>query len=258
MGKIIAIANQKGGVGKTTTTINLGSALAHFGKKVLLIDLDEQANATIGLGFSQELLDYTSYDLLVSDLEARELIYHTQDRNLDIIPGSERLINLAIDLFKIDNKELILQIKLNLLKKNYDYILIDCAPSLGIALENALFAADSVIIPVECEYFAYEALPLMINKIHQVQTFKNKKNQKLTIEGVLLTKLDNRNIFGYKIIDKVKDLLPTKTFKTIISRSSHLQEAPMQGKSVLKTAFHSRSSREYRELAQEILENNNI
>ena len=256
MGKIIAIVNQKGGVGKTTTAINLGAALAHSGKKVLVIDLDAQANATIGLGFSRELLEYTSFELLASDLKAKELVYQAPNRNIDIIPGSEKLIDLEPALFNVDNKELILQIKLQPLKSKYDYILVDCAPSLGIDVENALFAADSVIIPVECEYFAYEALPLMINKIHQVQTAKNKKNQKLTIEGVLLTKLDNRNIFGYKIIDKVKNLMPTKTFKTIISRSSHLQEAPMRGGSVLKTAFHSRSSREYRELAREILDNN--
>ncbi|HHZ17877.1 MAG TPA: ParA family protein [Acholeplasmataceae bacterium] len=256
MGKIIAIVNQKGGVGKTTTAINLGAALAHSGKKVLLIDLDEQANATIGLGFSRELLEYTSFELLASDIKAEELVYKSTDRNMDIIPGSEKLVNLETALFNVENKELILQGKLKPLAGKYDFILIDCAPSLGVDVENALFAADSVIIPVECEYFAYEALPLMISKIHQVQTVRNKRGQKLTIEGVLLTKLDNRNIFGYKIIDKVKNLMPTKTFNTIISRSSHLQEAPMNGGSVLKTAFHSRASREFRALAQEILNNN--
>ena len=138
MGKIIAIVNQKGGVGKTTTAINLGAALAHSGKKVLLIDLDEQANATIGLGFSRELLEYTSFELLASDIKAEELVYKSTDRNMDIIPGSEKLVNLETALFNVENKELILQGKLKPLAGKYDFILIDCAPSLGVDVENAL------------------------------------------------------------------------------------------------------------------------
>lgn len=256
MGKIIAVANQKGGVGKTTTAINLGAALVTLGKKVLLIDLDEQANATIGLGFSRELIGVSSYDLLVHNFKIEESIYKTNDKFFDIIPSSIKLSNLENELFQEEDKELILYKKMQYIKQDYDYILIDCPPSLGVIIDNALFAADSVLIPVECEYFAYDALTQMVNKINQVQKQKNKIDLLLTIEGVLLTKLDNRNLFGYKIIDKVKDIFPTKTFKTIISRSSHLQEAPMQGKSVLKTAYHSRASKEYRELAQEIAANN--
>lgn len=256
MGKIIAIANQKGGVGKTTTSINLGSALSSGGKKVLLIDLDEQANATIGLGFSRELVDISSYDLLVSKIKIEDSIYKTNDGNFDLIPAATKLSKLESDLYKVNDKELILEKKVEYIKDNYDYILLDCPPSLGVIVDNALFAANSVLIPVECEYLAYDALTQMVSKINQVQSIQNQGGKVLTIEGVLLTKLDNRNVFGYKIVDKVRELFPTKTFKTIISRSSHLQDAPMQGKPVLKTAYHSKSSREYRELAKEIIDNN--
>lgn len=256
MGKVIAIANQKGGVGKTTTSINLGSALSSNGKKVLLIDLDEQANATIGLGFSRELIDISSYDLLVCNIKIEDSIYKTIDSNLDLIPASIKLSKVELDLYEVEKRELILEKKVEYVKDFYDFILIDCPPSLGVTIDNALYAADSVLIPVECEYFAYDALTQMVNKVNQVQSIKNQIGQGLTIEGVLLTKLDNRNIFGYKIADKVRDLFPTKTFKTIISKSSHLQDAPMQGKPVLKTAYHSKSSREYRQLASEIISNN--
>ena len=146
--------------------------------------------------------------------------------------------------------------KVEPIKNSYDYILLDCPPSLGAIIDNALFVSDSVIIPVECEFFAYDALTQMVNKINQVQKAKNKINKSLTIEGVLLTKLDNRNVFGYKIMDKVKSLFPTKTFNTIINRSSHLQEAPMHGKTVIDFAYNSRGSKEYRELAKEIINNN--
>ena len=255
MGLVMAIANQKGGVGKTTTAINLGAALCNEGKKVLLIDLDEQANATIGLGLSRELVEVTSYDLLTSDIEIEDAIYASIEGNYHIIPASINLSTIETMLISEADKNLILAKKIAKVKEEYDYILLDCTQSLGIIIDNALFASDSVVIPVECDFFAYDALTQMVKKINQIQKDKKKTKGILVIEGILLTKLDNRNVFGYKIIDKVKELFPEKTFKTIITRSSHLQEAPMYGKSVLKYAYNSRASKEYRELASEIIQN---
>lgn len=256
MGKIIAIANQKGGVGKTTTTINLGAALAKEKKKTLIIDLDEQANATIGLGILREFVKMSSFDVMVDDIDIIESIYSTTNEYLNIIPSSSKLANIEEKLQNVIDKEQILLKKASKLKNEYDYILLDCPPSLGLIIDNALFLSDSVIIPVECDYFAYDALTQMVQKINQIQKEKNKLSLSLTVEGVLLTKLDNRNLFGYKISEKVKELLPSKTYNTIISRSSHLQEAPMHGKSVLDFAYNSRGSKEYIRLAKEIIENN--
>ncbi|MBO7079474.1 MAG: ParA family protein [Bacilli bacterium] len=256
MGKIIAITNQKGGVGKTTTTLNLAAALANKKYKVLVVDIDPQANATIGLGLSRELIDTTSYDLLTSDIKVNDVIYKNLDSKFEIIPSSIKLVDIYKYLSDKENKEMILYDKLKDVKDLYDFILIDCPPTLGLIVDNALFASDSVIIPVECEYFAYDALTQMVNQINQVQKIKNELNMTLTIEGVLLTKLDNRNLFGYKIVEEVKEMFPNKTFKTIINRSAHLQEAPMHGQTVLQYAFNSKGSKDYRELAKEIIEAN--
>lgn len=253
MSKVIAIANQKGGVGKTTTAVNLASALASEKKRVLLIDLDEQANATISLGFLRELIEKNSFDLLTTNIEITDTIY-SKSKLFDIIPSSNLLAGVEAKI-EASRKEKVLSDKLELVKENYDYIILDCPPSQGIIVDNALFASDSVIIPVECEYFAYEALTQMMNKIRQVQDLKNSEGKELTVEGVLMTKLDNRNLFGYKIIDKVKEQFPEKIFKTVISRSSHLQEAPMHGKSVIEFAHSSRGSKEYKQLALEVISN---
>ena len=256
MGKIIAITNQKGGVGKTTTTLNLAAAFANKKYKVLVVDIDPQANATIGLGLSRELIDTTSYDLLTNDIKVNDVIYKNLDSKFEIIPSSIKLVDIYKYLSDKENKEMILYDKLKDVKDLYDFILIDCPPTLGLIVDNALFASDSVIIPVECEYYAYDALTQMVNQINQVQKIKNELNMTLTIEGVLLTKLDNRNLFGYKIVEEVKEMFPNKTFKTIINRSAHLQEAPMHGQTVLQYAFNSKGSKDYRELAKEIIEAN--
>lgn len=252
MGKVISIVNQKGGVGKTTTTVNLGASLANEKQKVLLIDFDQQANATISLGVNREEIKYDIVDILTSNISVEEVILKTSILSLDIIPASIKLSQIETMLFNTENKSWVLFHRLEEVKNKYDYILIDCPPSLGLIIDNALYASDSVIIPVECGFYAYDALTQMVNKIDEVQ-----KTKKIDIEGILLTKLDNRNTFGYKIVEKVKFMFPQKTFNTIISSSSHIQEAPMYGKSVLQFSYNSRGAKEYRELAKEILGGHN-
>lgn len=249
MGKIISIVNQKGGVGKTTTTVNLGVSLSLESKKILIIDFDQEANATITLGIKREQVQKDIVNFLFDEKITTEHIVPTGVVNVDIICASLRISMLEQMANDIDTKELMLHNKLEEVKNNYDYILIDCPPAFGLIIDNALYASDSVIIPVECSFYAYDALTQMVNKINEIQ-----KEKDLDIEGILLTKLDNRNTIGYKIVDQVKFMFPYNTFNTIISVSSHIQEAPMYGKSVIQFSYNSRGSKEYRELAKEILE----
>ena len=249
MGKIISIVNQKGGVGKTTTTVNLGVSLSLEGKKILIIDFDQEANATITLGIKREQVQKDIVNFLFDEKITTEHIVPTGVENVDIICASLRISMLEQMANDMDTKELMLHNKLEEIKNNYDYILIDCPPAFGLIIDNALYASDSVIIPVECSFYAYDALTQMVNKINEIQ-----KEKDLDIEGILLTKLDNRNTIGYKIVDQVKFMFPYNTFNTIISVSSHIQEAPMYGKSVIQFSYNSRGSKEYQELAKEILE----
>ena len=250
MGKIISIVNQKGGVGKTTTTINLASALAYEGKKILIVDFDEQSNATKGLGITKEDILFDMADFFSHIGLLRKAIIKTSNANIYIIPSSIKLASVEESLYNIPNKEYLLDQKLSLLKDEYDFILIDCPPSLGLIVDNALYASDSVIIPVDTSYYAYDALNAMISKIEKVQ-----KEKPLMIEGVLITKLDNRTTLGYEILEKVQNLFPEKIFKTTITYSSHIQMAPSRGQSVLEYSINSRGAKEYQKLAKEILEN---
>lgn len=249
MGKVISIVNQKGGVGKTTTTVNLGVSLSLEDKKVLIIDFDQEANATITLGIKRDDVQKDIVDFLFDENLTIEHIIHTDVDNVHLVCASLRISNLDQMAHQVENKEFLLSNKLSSLKDIYDYILIDCPPAFGLIIDNALYASDSVIIPVECSFYAYDALTQMVNKINEVQKVKT-----LEIEGILLTKLDNRNTIGYKIVEQVKFMFPYNTFQTVISVSSHIQEAPMHGKSVIQFSYNSRGSKEYRELAKELLE----
>ena len=248
MGKIISIVNQKGGVGKTTTTINLGAALAFANQKVLIVDFDQQANATTGLGIDKEDIVFDVTDFFTHIALVRKAILRTSLDNLDVIPATIKLANVEETLYQIKDNEYLLANKLKAIEKEYDYILIDCPPSLGLMVDNALYASNSVIIPVECGYYSYDALTQMINKIDKVQ-----KEKDIEIEGILITKLDNRTTVGYDIVDKVKFLFPNKIFKTIITYSTHIQVAPSVGQSLLEYSINSRGSKEYKALALEIL-----
>ena len=255
MGIVISIANQKGGVGKTTTAIHLGAALIKYNKKVLIIDLDEQNNASIGLGLNREFLNNTSSNLLAKECFIEECIYETSIKDLNVIPSSSDLHQVENNLTQNDENTLVLLKKIQYIIDKYDYVIIDCPPSLGKIVECALYASDSVIIPVECEYFAYDALTQMVNKINQIQKQKNKEGLNLLIEGILFTKLDNRSKIGEMIVNKVKELFPIKIFKTIINRSVSLQVAPVYGKSVIEYDEKSRGSIEYMNLANEVINN---
>ena len=250
MGKIIAVANQKGGVGKTTTTVNLAACLGALDKKVLLIDADPQANASSGLGINVEKIEFGTYQLLEHNCTADEAILKTSATNVDIIPSHIDLVAIEIELVNVEKREYMLQQAINSLKKNYDYILIDCAPSLGLLTLNALTAADSVIIPIQCEYFALEWLGKLLNTIKSVQKIHNKK---LDIEGLLLTMYDSRLRLSNQVVDEVKIHFSEMVFKTIIQRNVKLGEAPSYGESIIYYDVNSKGATNYLSLAKEII-----
>ncbi|NLP56718.1 ParA family protein [Lutibacter sp. B1] len=254
MGKIIAIANQKGGVGKTTTTVNLAAALGVLEKKVLLIDADPQANASSGLGIVVEEVEKGTYQLLEHAITAQEAIIPTNSPNVEIIPAHIDLVAIEIELVDKNKREYMLKEVLQDIKNSYDYILIDCAPSLGLITLNALVAADSVIIPIQCEYFALEGLGKLLNTIKSVQKIHNPN---LDIEGLLLTMYDSRLRLSNQVVEEVKKHFQNMVFKTIIQRNVRLSEAPSYGESIIAYDATSRGAVNYINLANEILKQHN-
>ncbi len=254
MGKIIAIANQKGGVGKTTTSVNLAASLGVLEKKVLLIDADPQANATSGLGIDVEKVESGSYQVIEHTTKAREAIVKTTSPNVDIIPAHMDLVAIEIELVDKPSREAMLKSALASLKESYDYIIIDCAPSLGLLTLNALTASDAVIIPIQCEYFALEGLGKLLNTIKSVQKIHNPE---LDIEGLLLTMYDSRLRLSNQVVDEVKKHFTEMVFKTIIHRNVRLGEAPSFGESIISYDAASTGANNYLSLAQELIDKNN-
>ena len=253
MGKIIAIANQKGGVGKTTTSVNLVASLGVLEKKVLLIDADPQANASSGLGIDIDTVENGTYRLLEHSIEAKKAILSTNSPNVDIIPAHIDLVAIEIELVDIDEREYMLKKAIIHLKKTYDYIIIDCAPSLGLLTLNALTASDSVIIPIQCEYFALDGLAKLLNTIKSIQRVHNNL---LDIEGLLLTMYDSRLRLSNQVVEEVKKHFDKMVFKTIIQRNVRLGEAPSHGESIISYDVDSKGATNYLSLAQELIEKN--
>jgi len=253
MGKIIAIANQKGGVGKTTTTVNLAASLGVLEKKVLLIDADPQANATSGLGVDVENVTLGSYQLLEHTRPVAETIVPTDSPNVDLIPAHIDLVAIEIELVDQDRREYMLRTAIQPIRDQYDYILIDCAPSLGLLTLNALTAADSVIIPIQCEYFALEGLGKLLNTIKSVQRIHNPD---LDIEGMLLTMYDSRLRLSNQVVEEVKKHFSDMVFDTIIQRNVRLSEAPSYGESIIKYDASSKGAENYLNMAHELLQKN--
>ena len=253
MGKIIAIANQKGGVGKTTTTVNLAASLGVLEKKVLLIDADPQANASSGLGLDVESIEIGTYQVLEHTISATDAIQQTNSPNVDIIPAHIDLVAIEIELVDKEQREYMLQKSLASVKDDYDYILIDCAPSLGLITLNSLVAAHAVIIPIQCEYFALEGLGKLLNTIKSIQ---NIHNPSLDIEGLLLTMFDSRLRLSNQVVEEVRKHFSSMVFDTIIRRNTRLGEAPSYGESIIAYDATSKGAVNYLNLANEIIKKN--
>lgn len=252
VGKVISIANQKGGVGKTTTSVNLGACLAHMGYKVLLVDIDPQGNATSGVGIEKADVDQCIYDVLVDDVESSKVIKPTSVENLFAIPATISLAGAEIELVPTISREVRLKRALDEVSNDFDYIIIDCPPSLGLLTINSLTASDAVIIPVQCEYYALEGLSQLLNTVRLVQKHLN---QDLKIDGVLLTMLDARTNLGIQVIEEVKKYFQDKVYNTIIPRNVRLSEAPSHGQPIITYDAKSRGAEVYLDLAKEVVAN---
>lgn len=253
MAKTIAVVNQKGGVGKTTTAINLTASLGTQGKKCLLVDVDPQGNSTSGYGISKRNIDVSSYDVLIGNADAEDAIIKTKFENVSIIPSNINLSGAEVELLGFDEREKRLRTALALQNTNYDYIMLDCPPSLGMLTINALCAADSVLVPIQCEYYALEGLSQLMNTVRQI---KRIHNPHIDIEGVLLTMYDGRLNLTQQVVAEIKRFFPKKVFASVIPRSVRLSEAPSYGEPICYYDKRSKGALAYDELAREIIKNN--
>lgn len=255
MGKIIAITNQKGGVGKTTTAINLGASFGVLEYKTLIVDADPQANATSGVGFDPRNVEASIYDCLINETNPKEVIIETDNPNLDLIPAHIDLVGAELELINVSNREHRLKMALDTIKDDYDFIIIDCSPSLGLITVNALTAADSVLVPVQCEYFALEGLGKLLNTIKIVQS---RLNEELDMEGIVLTMYDTRLRLANQVVDEVKTHFQDLVFNTIIHRNTRLGEAPSFGETIIMHDATCKGSINYLNFAREILQKNDL
>ncbi len=255
MGKVIAFANQKGGVGKTTSAINLAASLAVLEKKVLIIDADPQANATSGIGFDVRNVKTSIYECIVDDIDPRKIILKSEIDNLDLLPSHIDLVGAEIEMLNLPNREKVMKVVIEKIRDDYDFIFIDCSPSLGLITVNSLTAADSIIIPVQCEYFALEGLGKLLNTIKIIQT---RLNPELEIEGFLLTMYDSRLNLSNQVFEEVKTHFGDMVFETLIHRNIKLSEAPSYGVPVVIYDASSKGAVSYMELAREILQKNDL